>query len=78
MQHKHYQEEKLLLSIVARDWDAVDIRTLQEDVDDKKAELETLLYVGYIRHVYTTILSIPRMQIKYILAFVCVCLLLRQ
>ena len=50
MQHKHYQEEKLLLSIVARDWDAVDIKTLQEDVDDKKAELETLLFVGYIRN----------------------------
>jgi len=59
MQHKHYQEEKLLLSIVARDWDAVDMRTLQEDVDDKKAELETLLYIA---------------NILYILAFVCVCL----
>ena len=44
-------------------------------MDDKKAERETLLYVGYIRHVCTTILSIPRMQIyEYILAFVCLAL----
>jgi len=48
MQRKHYQEEKLLLSMIARDWDAVDIKTLQEDVDDKKAELETLLYIANI------------------------------
>merc|ERR1712098_613268 len=39
------------------------IKTLQEGVDDKKAERETLLYVGYICHVCTTILFIPRMQI---------------
>ena len=40
----------------ARDWDAVDIKTLQEEVDDKKAELETRLYVGYIRHVFDYII----------------------
>ena len=51
MQHKHYQQEKLLLSMIARDWDAVDIKTLQEDVDDKEAEQETRIYVGYIPHV---------------------------
>jgi len=28
----------------ARDWDAFDIKTLQEEVDDEKAELETRLY----------------------------------
>ena len=55
------------------------MKALQKDVDDKKAERETLLYVGYIRHVCTTILFIPRMQIyEYILAFVCLALLLRQ
>ena len=57
----------------------MDIKALQEDVDDKKAELETLLYVGYFRHAYATILSIPRLQIySYILAFVCLVSLLRQ
>ena len=60
---------------VVRIWDATCMKALQKDVDDKKAERETLLYVGYIRYVCTTILSIPRMQIfEYILAFVCVCL----
>ena len=55
------------------------MKALQKDVDDKEAERETLLYVGYIRHVCTTILFIPRMQIyEYILAFVCLALLLRQ
>merc|ERR1712142_302040 len=44
------------------------VKALQEDVDDKKAELETRLYVGYIGCMYTTILSIPRMQINHILA----------
>ena len=54
------------------------MKALQKDVDDKKAERETLLYVGYIRHVCTTILSIPRMQIyEYILAFVCLVSYLR-
>merc|ERR1712098_818530 len=43
--------------------------------DDKKAEQETPLYVGYIRYMYATILSISRMQIfEYILAFVCLAL----
>ena len=40
----------------ARDWDAFDIKTLQEEVDDEKAELETRLYVGYIRHVFDYII----------------------
>ena len=31
--------------------------------DDKKAELETLLFVSYIRHVFSTILFIPSLQI---------------
>ena len=59
---------------VVRIWDAACMKALQKDVDDKKAERETLLYVGYIRHVCTTILFIPSMQINHILAFVCVCL----
>merc|ERR1712142_473584 len=46
----------LLAKGVVRIWDAAVIKTLQEDVDDNKAEQETLLYVGYIRHVCTTIL----------------------
>ena len=33
-----------------------DIKTLQEEVDDEKAELETRLYVGYIRHVFDYII----------------------
>ena len=37
----------LLAERVVRIWDAAVIKTLQEDVDDKKAELETLIYVGY-------------------------------
>ena len=69
----------LLARRVVRIWDASCMKALQKDVDDKKAERETLLYVGYIRHVCTTILSIPRMQIyEYILAFVCLALLLRH
>merc|ERR1712142_1118143 len=28
------------------------VKALQEDVDDKEAEQETRIYVGYIRHVY--------------------------
>ena len=40
----------LLAKEVARDWDAARIKALQKDVDDKKAERETLLYVGYIRY----------------------------
>ena len=69
----------LLAKGVVRIWDAACMKALQKDVDDKKAERETLLYVGYIRHVCTTILFIPRMQIyEYILAFVCLALLLRQ
>ena len=47
------------------------MKALQKDVDDKKAERETLLYVGYIRHVCTTILSIPRMQIYTIYISIC-------
>merc|ERR1712042_201956 len=53
----------LLAKGVVRIWDASCMKALQKDVDDKKAERETLLYVGYIRHVCTTILFIPRMQI---------------
>merc|ERR1712025_1225005 len=45
-----------------------DIKALQEEVDDEKAEQETPLYVGYIRCMYATILSFPRLQIyPYIL-----------
>ena len=56
-----------------------DIKALQEEVDDEKAEQETPLYVGYIRCMYATILSFPRLQIyTYILAFVCLVSLLRQ
>ena len=40
-------------------------------MDDKKAEQETPVYVGYIRYAYATIFSIPRLQIYIILAFVC-------
>ena len=47
------------------------MKALQKDVDDKKAERETLLYVGYIRHVCTIILSIPRMQIYTIYISIC-------
>ena len=41
----------LLAERVVRIWDAAVIKTLQEDVDDKEAEQETRIYVGYIRHV---------------------------
>merc|ERR1712058_216807 len=53
----------LLAKGVVRIWDAACMKALQKDVDDKKAERETLLYVGYIRYICTTILFIPRMQI---------------
>ena len=41
----------LLAERVVRIWDAACMKALQKDVDDKKAERETLLHVGYIRHV---------------------------
>ena len=57
----------------ARDWDAVDIKTLQEDdVDDEKTEQETLIFVSYIYRMYMQ-LYYPFLECKYtILAFVCV------
>merc|ERR1711872_320599 len=61
----------LLAEGVVRIWDASCIKTLQEDVDDEKAERETLLYVGYIHCMYATILFIPRMQIYTIYISIC-------
>ena len=70
----------LLAERVVRIWDAAVIKTLQEDVDDKKAERETLLHVGYIRHVCIRLyyLFLECKFVQYILAFVCLALLLRQ
>ena len=64
----------LLAERVVRIWDAVYQGTVGGCRDDKEAEQETRIYVGYIRYSYSTMLSIPSMQINHILAFVCVCL----
>ena len=70
-QHAWVGMSLLLAERVVRIWDAACMKALQKDVDDKEAERETLLYVGYIRHVCTTILSIPRMQIYTIYISIC-------
>ena len=41
----------LLAEGVVRIWDATCMKALQKDVDDKEAEQETRIYVGYILHV---------------------------
>ena len=52
-----------------------DIKALQEEVDDEKAEQETPLYVGYIRCMYATILSFPRLQIY---SYISICMSLSR
>ena len=71
---ENHGKSLLLAKAVVRIWDASYQGTAVGCGGDKKAELETRIYVGYIRYVCTTILFIPSMQINHILAFVCVCL----